>query len=128
MNAPLMDSFSGTKEIIAQFIISRYHNGKFYFDSHVEITNDLIYRIIGLSNKGEPVPVKLNMGLVEELTGKTIGKNSRGMIVSQIIYGTPKLDEKIISMDLTSIGRGSNLKLDMLDAMQNVSTKGKLYR
>ena len=29
INAPLMASFGGTKEIISKFIISQYHNGKF---------------------------------------------------------------------------------------------------
>ena len=55
MNAPLMASFAGTKDIIAQFIVSRYQNGKFYFDKPVEISSDIIYRLTGLSNKGEPV-------------------------------------------------------------------------
>ena len=64
MNAPLMDSFAGTKEIIAQFIISRYHNGKFYFDTPMEINGDLIYNITGITNKGNHVPTKLNLGLL----------------------------------------------------------------
>ena len=42
INAPLMESFGGTKEIIAKFIISRYHNMKFYFDTPVEISGDVI--------------------------------------------------------------------------------------
>ena len=46
LNAPLMDIFSETKEIIAQFIISRYHSGKFYFDKPVKISGDLIYRLM----------------------------------------------------------------------------------
>ena len=35
INAPIMESFVGTKEIIAKFIISRYHNGKFYFEKPI---------------------------------------------------------------------------------------------
>ena len=31
-NAPLMASFGGTKEAAVKFIISRYHNDRFYFD------------------------------------------------------------------------------------------------
>ena len=77
MNAPLIYSFAGTKEIIAQFIISRYHNGKFYFDTPVEITSELIYKITELSNKGEPIPIRLNHGLVKEITGTPSGGNSR---------------------------------------------------
>ena len=60
MNVPLMEIFAGTKEIIAQFIVSRYHNGKFYFNGPIEISGDMIYRLIGLSNKGEPVLVRFS--------------------------------------------------------------------
>ena len=57
LNAPLMANFGGTKKIIAKFIISRYHKGKFYFEKPIEVSGKLIYKIIGLSNKGEPVLV-----------------------------------------------------------------------
>ena len=75
----------------------------------VEIFDDLIYRLTGLSNKGEPVPVRLKPSLVEELTGTTIGKNSRGLIISQTIYGMPKIAANYISIALTSTRRGSKL-------------------
>ena len=52
MNTPLLVSFVGTKETVVKFIISRYHNGKFYFDTPVEISEEVIYNPIGLSNKG----------------------------------------------------------------------------
>ena len=98
MNAPLMDNFVGTKYVIAQFIVSRYHNGKLYFDTPMEITDYLIYKINGLSNKGEPVPTKLNPCLIKEITGTPLGKNSRVLMVNKIIYGTPKITAKIISL------------------------------
>ena len=61
-----------------------------YFETPVEITSDLIYKITELSKKGDPIPTKLNPGLVEELTvTPTEEKNSRELIVSQIIYDTP---------------------------------------
>ena len=31
-NPPLMASFGGTKEAAVKFVISRYHNGRFYFN------------------------------------------------------------------------------------------------
>ena len=68
LNAPLMVGFLGTKEIIAQFIVSRYHNGKIYFDRPNDISQDIIYRLTNLSNKGEPIPVKSNLGLNKKLT------------------------------------------------------------
>ena len=57
INAPIMENFIGVKEIIAKFIINRYHNEKFYFKKPIEIFGDVIYKLTGLSNKGEPVPV-----------------------------------------------------------------------
>ena len=64
INAPLMVIFGEEKGTIAKFIISRYHNGKFYFDKPIEISDDVIYKLIGLSNKGKPVPFGLKPGLV----------------------------------------------------------------
>ena len=68
-NAPLMASFAGTKDIIAQFIVIRYRNGKFYFSRPVKTSCDIIYMLTDLSNKGKPVPVRSNSGLVEKLIG-----------------------------------------------------------
>ena len=67
INAPLMASFGGTKETAVKFIISRYHNGRFYFNRSVGISREIIYKLTGLSNQGEPVPVGIKEGLVEEL-------------------------------------------------------------
>ena len=49
MNTPFMASFGGTKETIVKFIISRYHNEKFYFYKPVEISREFIYKLTGLS-------------------------------------------------------------------------------
>ena len=84
LNAPLMEIFGGTKEIIEKFIISRYHKGKLYFNICIEVSNEVIYKLTRLSNKGEPVLVGSNPGLVEKLTGTPIKNNSRGQEISQI--------------------------------------------
>ena len=57
LNTPLMETFGGTKEISVKFIISWYHNGKFYFDRPVKISREVIYKLTGLSNQGDPVLV-----------------------------------------------------------------------
>ena len=75
---PLMAKFGGTKEIVVKFVISRYHNDRFYFDQLVDISGEVISKLRGLSNKGDPVPVGIKEGLVEELTGSTSGKYSKG--------------------------------------------------
>ena len=65
VNAPLMPSFGGTKETTVKFIISRYHNDRFYFDQPVDISGEVISKLTGLSNTGGLVPVGIKEGLVE---------------------------------------------------------------
>ena len=65
MNTPFMASFGGTKETIVKFIISWYHNGKFYFDRLIEIFGEVIYKLTSLSNQGDPIPIGIKEGLVE---------------------------------------------------------------
>ena len=84
INALLMANFGGTKETIVKFIINRYHNGKFYFDTRMEISAETIYKLRRLSNKGEFVHVGIKEGLVEKLTGTPIGKNSKGLIIGKV--------------------------------------------
>ena len=127
MNAPLMESFGGMEETIVKFIISRYHNGEFYFDKPIEISSETIYKLTGLYNKGEHVPVGIKNGLVEKLTGTLTGKNSKGMIIGQNKASTPKMVAKIVSTGLTITGRGCDLKLDMLEAVDTIVEKGKSY-
>ena len=57
MNTAFMAIFGGTKETVVKFIISRYHNKKIYFDRPVEISGEVIYKMNGLSNQGDPVPI-----------------------------------------------------------------------
>ena len=76
-----MEIFRGTKETAVKFIINRYHNGKFYFDRLVEISGEVIYKLIGISNQGDPVPVDIKEGLVERLTGTPTRKNSKGLMI-----------------------------------------------
>ena len=64
MNTPFK-GFGGTKETTVRFIISWYHNGEFYFDRLVEISSEVIYKLTGLSNQGEPIPIGIKEGLVE---------------------------------------------------------------
>ena len=52
-----MASFGGTKETTVKFIISRYHNGQFYFDHLVDISREGISKLISLSNEGNPIPI-----------------------------------------------------------------------
>ena len=126
VNVPLMASFGGTKETAVKFIISQYHNGKFYFNQPVDISMEVIYKLTGLSNKGDPVPVDIKEGLVEKLTGSASGKNLKGLMISHITARTPQIVAKIIATTLIMAGRGSDLKLDMLEAVDTISTNEKV--
>ena len=123
-----MASFGGTKEATVKFIISQYHNGLFYFDELIDISRDFISKLTGLSNKGDPVPVGIKEGHVKELTGSSPRKNSKGLMISQITTRTPQIVAKIIAITLTLPGRGSDLKLEMLEAVDTIATDGRLYR
>ena len=127
-NVPLAANFGGTKEIVVKFVISQYHNGQFYFDQLVDIFGEVISKLTGLSNKGDPVPVSIKEGLVEELTGSTSGKKLKGEMISQVIARMPQIVAKIIAITLTLAGRGSDLKLDMLEVVDTIVTNGKIYR
>ena len=84
-----MASFRGTKETTVKFIISQYHNDRFYFDRPVDISGEVIYKMTWLSNKGDPVLIGIKEGLVEELTGLASGKNLKWLMISQITHRTP---------------------------------------
>ena len=86
----------------------------------MELSAKIIYKLIGLSNKGDPVPVGIKDGLVEILTGTPTGKNSKGLIVRKIIATTPKIVAKIVSTGLTVTGRGCDLKLEMMEAVSEI--------
>ena len=113
--------------MIVKFSISWYNNGKFYFDKPVEISSEFIYKLTGLSNTGDPVPIGIKYGLVERLTGTPTRKNYKGLIVSQIQDTTREIVEKVVSTGLIVIGRGCDLKLEMLEAVDTIATSGKIY-
>ena len=128
INVPIMASFGGMKETTVKFIIIQYHNDIFYFNRLVEISGEVISNLTGLSNQGELVPFGIKEGLVEELTGSTSGKKSKGLMIIQIQTQTPQIVAKIIAFALTSRGRGSKIKLDMLEVVDTIADTGEFYR
>ena len=118
----------GRRKQLLNLIISRYHNGRFYFDQPIDITGDVISKLTGLSNQGSPVPIGIKDRLVQELTGSPSSKNSKGLMIGQIATRTPQIVAKIIAITLTLAGRGSDLKLEMLEAVDTIVTDGRIYR
>ena len=48
-------------------------------------------------------------------------------MINQIQARTPQIVAKIIATGLTPIVRGSDLKLDILEAVDTIETIGKIY-
>ena len=49
-------------------------------------------------------------------------------MISQIEARTPQIVAKIIAITLTLAGRSSDLKLEMLDAVDKITTDGRIFR
>ena len=49
-------------------------------------------------------------------------------MIGQIMTRTPQIVAKIIAITLTLAGRGSDLKLEMLEAVDTITTDGRIYR
>ena len=101
MNTPFMAIFGGTKETAVNIIVILYHKGKFYFNKPVEISGEVRYKLIGISNQGDPIPIGIKDGLVERLAGTSSQKNLKGLMISQIQAQTTKIVAKIIATRLT---------------------------
>ena len=77
---------------------------------------------LGCPKKVTPIPVDIKEGLVEILMGTPTWKNSKGLIIGQVQATTPKIVTKIMSNGLTVIGRGYDLKLDMMEAVDCIES------
>lgn len=49
----------------SKIFISQYQNGKLNFDRPVELSGEVKYKLTGLSNQGDLVPIGIKEGLVE---------------------------------------------------------------
>ena len=49
-------------------------------------------------------------------------------MIGQITTRTPQIVAKIIAITLTLAGRGSDLKLEMLEVVDTIATDGRLYK
>ena len=65
--------------------------------------------------------------MVEKLTGTPTRKNSKGLVINQIQYTAPKIETKLVYVGLTTTVHGCDLRLDMLEAVDNIVETGKTY-
>ena len=69
----------------------------------------------------------VNYGLIILTTRTPTRKKLKGLMISQIQAQTPQIVAKIIATGLTPTGRGSDLKLGMLEAVKITETTRKIY-
>ena len=129
LNAPIIDSFGTLKEEAAKFLVSRYHDRNIWLDQPIAIIEKIINLITDLPLNGNHIPVgSNNPALLEKFIGITQkGKNSKGLQINSIQLPWVKWTALIISIFLTIYGWLSNIKLDMLEAIEGVSNHAKTY-
>ena len=112
-----------------KFLMSQYHDGKIWLNQPITINAKLINFIIGLPLNGDQVPVgSKNPALLEKFTRSSQrGKNSKGLQINSIESPSVKWTTLIVSICLTIYGRSSDVKLDMLEAIDGVANHGKTY-
>ena len=129
LNAPIVDNFGTLKEEAKKLLVSRYHDGKIWLDQPITINARLINFITDLPLNGDSVPVRSKIpALLEKFIGSSQrGKNSKGLQINSIGLPSVKWTTLIISICLTIFGWPSDMKLDMLEAINGVSNHGKTY-
>lgn len=127
LNAPILETFDNLKEEAAKFLVSRYHNMKIWLDEPIEINLKFVNFIAKLSVKGGLAPVRVkNLALIEKFTGSSNkGKNSKGFPITSIKMPTNKWVSIIISMFLKILGWSFDVKLNLLEAIDNIAYNEK---
>jgi hypothetical protein len=129
LNAPIINNFGTLKEEAAKFLVRRYHDDKIWLDQLITINAKLINFINDLPLNGDQVPIgSKNPALLEKFIGSSQrGKNSKCLQINSIESPSIKLTTLIISICLTNFGRSSDVKLDMLEAIDGVANHRKTY-
>lgn len=128
LNAPIMANFDNINEEACKFLVSRYHDGKIWINHPIEITPKLINFITRLPVKGDLVLVRVtNMSLVEKFIGSSSKvKNSKGLQINSIEMSTIKWVTLIVSIYLTASAHSLDVKLNMLEAIDNITYHSKV--
>jgi hypothetical protein len=129
LNTPILESFENNKEKAAKFLVSYYHDGKFWLDEPIKITPKLINFVTRFPIKGNPVPFGTkSMDLVNKFTGSNRkGKKSKILQINSIEMMTIKWTTLIVSIFLIASGRPLGIKIDMLEAIENIVYHTKIY-
>jgi len=106
-----------------------YDDGRIWLDQQITINAKLINFIIGLPLNGDQVPIRSkNPTLLENVIGSSQrGKNSKGLQINSIESPLVKWTALIVSICLTISGRSSDVKLNMLEAIDGVTNHRKMY-
>lgn len=129
LNAPIMTSFNNIKEEVVKFLVIHYHDSKIWLNKPIEITPKLINFIIGLPVKGYTIQARVkNMDLVEKFIGSSNkGKISKGLQINSIDMMMITWGALTVSICLTSLSIPSDVKLNMLESIDNIAYHSKFY-
>ena len=110
LSAPQIAKMGNLKDLVAKYIVSRFHDGKLWLDNLIEITEDLIHHVIGLPRSGEKLPMDIptKKMLQEQLGSEEGGMNSKGIRIGQIKHKLVRWALTIIAICLTNVGRQAN--------------------
>ena len=123
-SAPQIAMFGNLKDLATKYIVSRYHEGKLWLDSIMEITAELIHQVTALPMKGDKVPMDMpsTQMIQEELGSEEEGRNSKGIRIGQARHDSVKWALTIIAMCLTNAGRPSSVKREVLPVAVEIET------
>jgi len=92
------------------------------------MVNTTIHMIIDLPYKGENLPKTIEITKwIQEFIGGSMGKNSKGLIIEQVLNPLIKWAYIIVALCLTPTGRASDVKLKMLKSIGEMTKLGKIY-
>lgn len=131
LTIPQFAGFDGLKEEAVKILLSRVHDKTLWLNEPIQIDAEVIHRITGLPNKGEPVKfvARDSNSWINKLTGKTLteGRNSRGLKISCIRSKIHQWTATIISVCLTHAGRTSDVMLSTLATIFDIAEEGTIY-
>ena len=129
IGAPQIARFGNLKDLAAKYIVSRFHDGKFWLDSTVKLTAELVHHVTGLPITGSPVPLAMPTAelIRQYFRSEAEGTNSKGLRIVQTTDPGVQWALVIIALCLTNAGRTSSVRRDVLPVAVEVATNGTVY-
>ena len=112
-----------------KYLVSRYHDGKFWLENTMELMAELIHRVTGLPLTGNTVLLAMPSAAMmqEYLRSEEEGTISKGIRIGKATHEGVEWALTIIALCLTNAGRSSSVKRDVLPVAVELATQGTIY-